>query len=200
MAPLGPEGWHEHRHSLRAGTGGPFSLRARNFPLPVGAPTWKLAPLSVGLGTLSRGNLAAYDGSVLLALVRMTERLDAETWNRYRLRLREAVRDPSASASFARFGQDDRKRDSEPVPASLREAVRDPSASASFARFGQDDRKEAWNRYRLRFAKLSEVLPRKRAFARFGQEDRKTRGFGLLLLCRLLRRWGRRVGMSIGIR
>ena len=48
--------------------------------------------------------------------------LDAETWNRYRLRWREAVRDPSAKraslasvrmtdwASVARFGQDDERK------------------------------------------------------------------------------------------
>src|ERR1700688_4937555 len=57
-----------------------------------------------------------------LAAVRMTDFLDAEIWNRYRLRLREAVRGPSAQRAFARCGQDDGFfgcGDLEPVPASL---------------------------------------------------------------------------------
>jgi hypothetical protein len=79
------------------------------------------------------------------------------------------------SASFARFGQDDRVGvgrfgrddgfgcgDSEPVPASLTRSCPRSFCSASFARFGQDD--GDWMR---RFgtgtgfagAKLSEVLP-----------------------------------------
>src|SRR5579863_1122253 len=52
IAPLGPEGWHVHKHSLMSGTGGPSSRRVRNFGLPVGAPTWMMAPLAVGLATL----------------------------------------------------------------------------------------------------------------------------------------------------
>src|SRR6266852_4087024 len=53
MAPFGPGAWvHVHRHSLISGIGGPFSLSARNFPLPVGAPTRSVAPLAVGSGTL----------------------------------------------------------------------------------------------------------------------------------------------------
>jgi hypothetical protein len=43
----------------------------------------------------------------LFAALRMTQELDEETRNRYRLRFREAVRDPSAKRAFARFGQDD---------------------------------------------------------------------------------------------
>src|ERR1700730_6178959 len=52
MAPLGPEAWHEHRHSLISGIGGPSSFRVRNFALPVGAPTGIVLPLAVGLDTL----------------------------------------------------------------------------------------------------------------------------------------------------
>src|SRR6266478_942020 len=51
MLPFRP-GVHVQRHSLRSGTGGPSNLSARNFPLPVGAPTGRVAPLAVGLGTL----------------------------------------------------------------------------------------------------------------------------------------------------
>ena len=39
------------------------------------------------------------------------DQLDAETRNRNRLRFREAVRGPSTSASFARFGQDDKEKE-----------------------------------------------------------------------------------------
>lgn len=46
------ESWHEHRHSLIYGIGGPSSFSARNFPTPVGAPTGIVVPLAVGLGML----------------------------------------------------------------------------------------------------------------------------------------------------
>ena len=46
MAPFGPGACvHVHRHSLISGTGGPFNLSARNFPLPVGASTRSVAPM-----------------------------------------------------------------------------------------------------------------------------------------------------------
>ena len=46
MAPFGPGAWvHVHGHSLISETGGPFNLSARNFPLPVGAPTRSVAPM-----------------------------------------------------------------------------------------------------------------------------------------------------------
>ena len=67
--------------------------------------------------------------------------MDAETRNRYRLRLREAVRDPSAPrASLASVRMTDFGcGDLEPVPASLARSCPRSFRSASFARFGQDD-------------------------------------------------------------
>src|ERR1700687_2455948 len=70
-----------------------------------------------------------------------TKILDAATRNRYRLRLREAVRDPSAplallaSVRMTRVG----RRDLEPVPASLARSCPRSFRSARVARFGQDD-------------------------------------------------------------
>ena len=60
--------------------------------------------------------------------LRMRINLDAETWNRYRLRLREAVRDPSAPVASLPSVRMTIKATWNRYRLRLREAVRDPSA------------------------------------------------------------------------
>jgi hypothetical protein len=91
-----------------------------------------------------------------LATVRMTDFLDAETWNRYRLRCAKL---------------------SEVLPRSER--------SLATVRMTDFLDATTWNQYRLRCAKLSEVVARSErslatvrmtdqaSVARFGQDDRK---------------------------
>ncbi len=76
--------------------------------------------------------------------------MDAEIQNRYRLRLREAVRDPSAPVASLPSVRMTIKATWNRYPLRLREAVRDPSAPRASLASVRMTIKATRNRYRLR--------------------------------------------------